>query len=458
MPRFSWSAVPVDLVRALATELDLAGDAPEAMGTTFGTPPTVDFVRAAWPVLLSRWLADDADARADVVAQLRAAGLGDHEKVPRTRSAQLAYLRTVRNTARLRDIVLDRFAELGWPEAAARRPVPLAEAPVAGRAPTDLVGKVEAAWTSFGGDLATALMALELGAHLRVTLDPTAGGTGDATYYLEFTAHDDGELHAESVGNAYLPAGHRLDRSAIAGLVALGWAPPGVVEGTEGNFGLRVPCSDAGTLADLSVRTLREVFCTPHPAFLTYEAQGLDAVSVPVLGGGARRISGAPVVSSTAVDAPLEDRVRDVVAGLLAVPVAELPLDADGELGIRAGSAMVFVRVGDDPPMVEVVSPVLTQVTPTPRLYEKVSSLTRNMPIGRLYVADDTVWASVPVFGRDFQGSHLSLALRVMTGLADELDDRLQGDFGGKVFFGDALPERRSAAEPDPGARTGMYL
>jgi hypothetical protein len=47
-----------------------------------------------------------------------------------------------------------------------------------------------------------------------------------------------------------------------------------------------------------------------------------------------------------------------------------------------------------------------------------------------------------------------------MTGLADTLDDRLQGDFGGRVFFGDTLPERREAAAAEHLAheRTGMYL
>ena len=76
------------------------------------------------------------------------------------------------------------------------------------------------------------------------------------------------------------------------------------------------------------------------------------------------------------------------------------------------------------------------------------------MPIGRLYCADDTVWASVPVFGRDFQASHLMLAVQVMMGLADELDDRLAGEFGGRRFFGE--PEKAAgSSEPE---RTGMYL
>ena len=65
-----------------------------------------------------------------------------------------------------------------------------------------------------------------------------------------------------------------------------------------------------------------------------------------------------------------------------------------------------------------------------------------------------TVWASIPVFGRDFQASHLALAIQVMTGLADELDDRLHGEFGGKRFFG----EGDKPAGNVPEARIGQYL
>jgi T3SS (YopN, CesT) and YbjN peptide-binding chaperone 1 len=134
----------------------------------------------------------------------------------------------------------------------------------------------------------------------------------------------------------------------------------------------------------------------------------------------------------------------------------ELPIDPDGDIGIRSGSAMVFVRVRDNPPLVDVFSPILTEVEPTERLYVKLSELSNRMPIGRLYCTNDTVWASVPVFGRDFQATHLMLAVQVMTGLADELDDRLHGEFGGKRFFGEGdKPKQAIAGESE---RTGMYL
>ena len=131
-----------------------------------------------------------------------------------------------------------------------------------------------------------------------------------------------------------------------------------------------------------------------------------------------------------------------------------MQVDADGDIGIRSGSAMVFVRVRDNPPLVDVFSPVLTEVELTEKLYMRLSELTNRMPIGRLYCTSDTVWASVPVFGRDFQATHLMLAVQVMTGLADELDDRLQGEFGGRRFFGEGdKPALQSGDD-----RTGMYL
>jgi hypothetical protein len=42
-----------------------------------------------------------------------------------------------------------------------------------------------------------------------------------------------------------------------------------------------------------------------------------------------------------------------------------------------------------------------------------------------------------------------------MTGLADELDDRLHGEFGGKRFFGEG---DKPARPEDDEHRTGMYL
>lgn len=342
----------------------------------------------------------------------------------------------------------------------------------------DLKAKVSEAWRVFARRLGQALAGLPDEVTLDITLDPTASGTGDAVYAVQIHKADE-SLTGMAVGNADLPPEFRLDRAAIAGLVALGWAPPGVIPESGESFGTSMLVDDAPRVAALVSRTLRDVYGAPHPAFLTYTAHGTDwssPVEVPPLGfarlvtvtGSISKLDGE--ISSGPVKGVVEaverrdglalaDRVITVVSRLLKIQPDALTIDPDGDIGIRAGSAMVFVRVRDNPPLIDVFSPVLTDIRPTQQLYAKLSDLTNRMPIGRLYHADDTVWASVPVFGRDFQASHLMLAVQVMTGLADELDDRLAGEFGGRRFFGE--PDQPSVprdVNPDGDPGTGMYL
>ena len=132
---------------------------------------------------------------------------------------------------------------------------------------------------------------------------------------------------------------------------------------------------------------------------------------------------------------PLVESVKQIVAAMTKVAIDELDIGDDGDIGIKAGSAMVYVRTRDAPPLVDVFSPVLMDVEPSADLYVRLSELTNRMPIGRLYFIKGTVWGSVPVFGRNLQPTHLMLAVQVMIGLADELDDRLKREFGGRRFF-----------------------
>lgn len=353
------------------------------------------------------------------------------------------------------------------------QPAPPAEAVLLDEddtAAANLKAKVREAWQDFAGSLATALSALVDGTTLDLTLDPTALGTGDAVYAVRVDAAN-GQLTALAVGNAALPAGYRLDRAAVAALVALGWSPPGVLDRSGDCFGLRLPVSEATRLSVAVARTMRDVYGAPHPAFLTYEASDADGAPVHVHALGAARLLATGEdgdaddsdeataeralarLGEATVELPLADRVSAVVAALLKTTPDALPVDPDGDIGIRSGSAMVFVRVRDNPPLIDVFSPVLTEVEPSEQLYVKLSELTNRMPIGRLYCTGDTVWASVPVFGRDFQPTHLMLAVQVMTGLADELDDRLHGEFGGRRFFGEGDKPAVKTSE-----RTGMYL
>ncbi|MBX6751011.1 MAG: hypothetical protein IRY85_15280 [Micromonosporaceae bacterium] len=324
----------------------------------------------------------------------------------------------------------------------------------------DLGAKVAAAWTDFQAALADTLAKMpETVAGLDITLDPSAAGHGAPLYSVSIDLGDAGQMRAYAVSNRMLPREHHLSRKRIGEVVALGWAPPGVVPGSGERFGLDLPRSATGHAAAIIARTLREVYGSPHPAFLLYTAvdKAGAAVADPPSLGVARPVGGAGVPQLSHVNLaalPLNRRVAVTLAAMLNVPPESLPVDADGDFGIRSGSAMVFVRVREQPPLVEVFSPVLTGVAENQRLYQRLSELVHRMPIGRLYLANGTIWAGITVFGRDYQPSHLMLALEVMTGLADELDDRLRSEFGGRRFFGD--PDE--GPEPEAPTNIGQYL
>jgi hypothetical protein len=328
-------------------------------------------------------------------------------------------------------------------------------------ATADLTAKVTEAWADFAQALAEALPTLPAKSTLDLTLDPSASGIGEAVYSVSVTPTDDATLKAYAIGNSLLPPEHRLSRTAVGELVALGWSPPDPSSGDE-RFTLDLPTGAAARLAAIVSRTLKDVYGTPHPAFLMYSALGEADGPVELTPLGSARPSPAQGDAQRSTDRhdlaglSLGDKVAAVIAAMMKTTPDNLPLDKDGDIGIRSGSAMVFVRVRDNPPLVDVFSPVLTEVDTNQKLYARLSELTHRMPIGRLYCNGDTVWASVPVFGRDFQPTHLMLAVQVMTGLADELDDRLHGEFGGKRFFVEG--DRPGIDKGDDDAHTGMYL
>src|SRR3712207_5401798 len=121
----------------------------------------------------------------------------------------------------------------------------------------DLRSKVTEAWREFAGALAKLLPELSEGGHIDVTLDPTASGTGTAIYSVSLRVLEDRVVEALAVGNADLPEGYRMDRAAVADLVALGWSPPGVQPGSGDSFALRVGAADSDQVATIVSRRLQ---------------------------------------------------------------------------------------------------------------------------------------------------------------------------------------------------------
>lgn len=114
-----WNNIARSTVRELARAAGLRSSneqAVEDLTSRYGPLPTEQFVDEMWLVLRDGWLTRSAPHREAVVARMRELGRGDMSKKVRTRSEQLAYLRTLRRSPSLAEEVLKVFLESGSQE------------------------------------------------------------------------------------------------------------------------------------------------------------------------------------------------------------------------------------------------------------------------------------------------------------------------------------------------------
>ena len=457
--RFRWEQLPGRLTRRLASDLQLDGEPGTALRKAYGARPGEDFVRDAWPLLRDEWLAKDGAARRSVVTALRERRLGDPDLPVANRQEQLDYLRSCRNSATLRQVVLEEFRAAGSTavpevdaaatESAAIPPDQTAVRPggrvIRSEPPEfDLDKRLAMAWAQMHGRLAAALSRLAPAEVLSIEL-PSAYDEATlvgAAPYLQFIGFGDGRARGELSSNHVLDERHRLSDTQGRALLELGWgAPDSDPTHLDHNFWIDAEGDGLTDLAEASVAATRDVFGVPHPSFLIASDVNGNATGPAELLGLRRP---APESSSTTDDELLaivptdHDHLVELVDAALAPVVGGAPAhDDDGDIPIRSGSAIVFVRVADDGPFIELFSPVLVDVQGTPLALERISQLNRWVRFVSFGWDGGTVHASMHLYGHPFVPEHLRHAVAVLTSVADRLDDELRLGLGGRVFFGE---------------------
>ncbi|MGQ0464425.1 MAG: T3SS (YopN, CesT) and YbjN peptide-binding chaperone 1 [Sporichthyaceae bacterium] len=420
--RFRWESVPSEVLEEVAAALEFTGDTLVQLRRRYGAKPTTLFVRDVWTTLRDGWLRRDDVARAWVVAELRSSGLGDVRI-----DDDAKYLASCRNAERLRRTVLIAFHDLGedpLPGQATETPEPSGLARRAG-AGFDLDASIDSAWSTFADRMRESIAGL--GEHhslivgLPTALEP-ADLQGTAPYVQ--VLGDGVALHAEVSGNRYLDARLRLSEARQNALVALGWTAPTEQSGDEwdegsSNFVVEMPAEAGAALADLVVRTAREVFDVPHPSFL--DLPGLPRPKAPAGTSGG----------------DLRTKVEGALAGHFNQPIVR---DEDGDIPIRSGSAMVFVRVVAEVPVVELFSPLLVGASGDALALERINRANNRIRFAKLTWSGGRVMANYELWCEPFVPELLVWAVSLMMGMADEMDDRLRAEVGGRRFFEDAEP------------------
>lgn len=139
----------------------------------------------------------------------------------------------------------------------------------------------------------------------------------------------------------------------------------------------------------------------------------------------------------------LRPYVEQKIAELLGVE--RVKVDAEGDIPIRAGSAVCFVRLLNGPtgPMVRIFSPLLGGVEGSPQLLAKLNQLNGAAPYVRFFHVEDAVYCALDLLADNVQREEIGNAINVISVHADQLDDLLKNEFGGRRMI-----EEDDAAKP----------
>lgn len=445
--RFSWDNVPSGI---LATLADAAGGDPshavDGLSERYGARPKENFVRELWTTLRDDWLAEDHVSRASVVDQLREAGLGSSVK-DRTPDGEMAFLRGLRNAKTMRHIVLAAFHQLG--EADGSKPQSSRNGkPAGGQVKISRgrkhVGFRQAAESPEGREFIGTLMSLV--GELEVV---PVGKIGE-THVFVAPGNGRRALIAESHGtptkdswNSTIAFRTDDDEPLEATLRISRWDPALALGPDAVRNAKRAQRKEwdaerverAATGDQVQYRQL-DVAAEAPLASLTVAEVAAAWARIDELVPAPPPADARP--ASSAGDQP--DDIRPLLLRTLRRETGDdtLELDADGEVGIRFGSTMVFVRAFGSPPIVRVYASVLSQVTASAiDVQSALAELNRMTALTKWLSVDGQVVAVVDLFGHPYDDAHVVQACHVVGSTGDDLDEQLQSRLGGKTFFGE---------------------
>jgi len=307
-------------------------------------------------------------------------------------------------------------------------------------------------WEDFAGLVAKALEHLPAdGAFL--ILSRKKFGPDDPDYFVQFSTAGDHGLRAEAVSNQLLPPQYELTLGSEQTLWELGWRPPkrgAKPTGERVNYHLEWPPPFAyRDAARLVAATLHVVYGTASPQDLQYKCFLEDGRTLvqPVLGIDPRPIgSELPTVKPAGPDI---DSIREFVDISLReiLHTDDLKRDDDGDIPIRFGSALVFVRLVEADgalPSLHVFAPVVWDLKESPEILEAVNEMNLSIRFGRATWEETQVMVAADLPTPMLTKENIAFVCDQIGAVADYFDDRLQQEFGGSIMFGERLPRKEA--------------
>ena len=315
----------------------------------------------------------------------------------------------------------------------------------------DLDRSVERAWREFRERLADHIAAMVDDEHLTLSTPVDVTPNFGASPYLQFCGFGEVAVRCEVSSNAFLDDKFALSQADEVELVRSGWNPPDPDDAQASpNFFKDLNRDHADQAAAMSVVALRDVFGIAHPAFLEVDARDDDG-PLGIYVGHAEAESDPAVDDVPDLVIPADyDHLVELVDQVLTVRFGNPPVkDDDGDIPVRAGSALVFVRVQANAPIIDIFTPLVKGVTNRAKATELLSDLNRDKVFTKFFLNDDYVIAQIQLPAMPFVPEQLDDMLSHLSKVADDIDEPLAQELGGQLpFFQDDDVAERTSTDP----------
>lgn len=308
----------------------------------------------------------------------------------------------------------------------------------------DLDRSMAQAWSEFTGRLAEVISMIDESADLTIR---SASASDSRAPFVRLSSPARLTVRAEAAANAALGPGYQLSPEQLSALTAGGWQEP--VNGA-GSFAIEGPQDAADDIAQAVVGALRDVYGVPHPVFLDPDqlaeilTPGPAAIEssdgttlVPRVAQTIDRPTGPRGTAFAAILPADRDHLDALVEAELAATLGYAPVrDEEGDIVIRVGSTLLFLRAADDAQDVVLFSAVVHDVDGRSRAAEVINDLNVEARWVKFQLVRDRVFVTTSVPARPFVPAHLHQAVRVMSDVADGVDEELAAKLHGRTTFG----------------------
>ena len=310
----------------------------------------------------------------------------------------------------------------------------------------DLDRSTAQAWAEFQNRLSDVISMIDDSADL--TIGTESEGDGPPPFVRLSSPRRD-VIRCEAASNAVLGEDFQLSPELLVRMEELGWEPPTAggehssaadVSQQEANFWVELPQVESDRISELAVSALRDVYGVQHPIFLAPDqlAEVLQPAPPPIEADAAVKVLELERADLTPTMPRDQQHLNDLVDAELAEMYGHRPIrDAEGDVAIRVGSTMLFLRTSRDGQEVVIFAAVVHDVAGRSRAAEVLNDLNVEARWVKFQLIRDRVFVTISVLSRPFVPAHLHQAVRILSDVADGIDDELAAKLNGRTTFSD---------------------